>query len=179
MVLWSISKSTQVDEKLKFPFWELKLLIFSSHNLSTPMHEVNEHYSMLYLFFRCSRYNIHATWAPHHRKWQVATCHVTLFGCRVGETRVTSDRWTIESLPFFKYDVLFPNGIYPTKAAVCTLTFTHWSFHRMHAPSLVQHNLHSLIRFALWPCSRDAYIQGHIPVAVVPNASMFLPYYFG
>src|SRR5882724_2718486 len=46
---------------------------------------------MAYLFFRCSVYNTHANRVVRHLKMTIATCHVTLFGCRMGETWVTSD----------------------------------------------------------------------------------------
>ena len=41
---------------------------------------------MFYLFFRHSGYNLHATWAAHHHKWQLP--HVT-WHC--SDTKVTSD----------------------------------------------------------------------------------------
>ena len=51
-----------------------------------PMYEVNFHFGMHYLI-RCYMNNKHATYLL---ATPFATCHVTLFGCRMGETWVTS-----------------------------------------------------------------------------------------
>jgi hypothetical protein len=47
---FSGAMDTSVAETLKFPFWELNLLIFSSQNLSRPMYEVIKYNSMFYSF---------------------------------------------------------------------------------------------------------------------------------
>jgi hypothetical protein len=89
----STTKSTGTAKNWKFPFLELNLLIFCSYSMPLARYEVKKHDCVMYLFWRCSIYDIEAPWAARHRKW---LCHMScdiVWLAERGRARTLSFNW--------------------------------------------------------------------------------------